>query len=166
MRVVDFNNPGEADAWWAVNDGVMGGVSHSRLRITDGIAIFEGHTSLENGGGFASVRRQPARYGLGNCTGIRLSVRGDGRTYQLRLRTRALPEGAAYRARFTTVNGEWVDVVLGWSEFEPVFRGRLLDEAPALVPNDIQQVGFLIADQCAGDFRLEIASIESIVAPV
>ena len=166
MLVVDFNKPGEADTWWSVDDGVMGGVSHSHLRIADGIAIFEGHTSLDNGGGFASVRRQPAPYGLEGCLGIRLSVRGDGRTYQLRLRAGALPEGAAYRARFTTANGEWIHVALDWPEFDPVFRGRLLSDAPALAPADIQQIGVLIADQCAGDFRLEIASIEAIAAPV
>ena len=157
--LVDFSRQGEAECWWAVNDDVMGGVSRGSMRVTGGVGIFEGYTSLENGGGFASVRRQPDKYALGGRSGIRLRVRGDGRTYQLRLRTPDLPEGAAYRARFETVADEWRDVELRWSEFEPVFRGRLLKDAPALDPGDIRQLGFLIADQCAGDFCLEIAAL-------
>lgn len=157
--LVDFSRQGEDGCWWAVNDDVMGGVSRGWMRVTGGVGIFEGYTSLENGGGFASVRRQPAEYALGGCCGLRLRVRGDGRTYQLRLRTRDLSEGAAYRARFETVADEWRDVELRWSEFEPVFRGRLLEDAPALDPGGIQQLGFLIADRRAGDFRLEIAAL-------
>lgn len=52
-----FETPVSTQLWQAINDGVMGGVSVSRLRFdSTGYAVFEGVVSLENNGGFASVR--------------------------------------------------------------------------------------------------------------
>ncbi|MBM4058506.1 MAG: hypothetical protein FJ275_09770, partial [Planctomycetes bacterium] len=54
--LLDFPGPEAARQWQAVNDGVMGGVSDGRFRITDeGTLQFFGTLSLENNGGFASV---------------------------------------------------------------------------------------------------------------
>jgi hypothetical protein len=73
--------------WQTVNDGVMGGISSSRMAEADGVLSFEGELSLENNGGFASVRRL-VDTDLSQVTGVRLEVRGDQRTYQFRLRQR------------------------------------------------------------------------------
>ena len=56
-RLIDFA-AGPEGRWMVVNDGVMGGVSRSTIRRGDdvGTAVFEGTLSLENNGGFASVR--------------------------------------------------------------------------------------------------------------
>ncbi len=55
------SNMAEAEQrrWYAVDDGVMGGVSQSGFRVDAGAGCFGGEVSLENGGGFASVRREP-----------------------------------------------------------------------------------------------------------
>ncbi|MEQ6917524.1 CIA30 family protein [Halomonas aquatica] len=158
---VDFGEADEAGRWHAVNDGVMGGISKGGLHAEEGLGVFAGRLSLDQGGGFASVRREPGDPALGKARGIRLRVRGDGRTYQLRLRTDRLPDGAAYRARFAT-SGEWQTLDLTWGDFETVYRGRRLDDAPPLAPQEIRQLGFLIADRREGDFRLEVASLEAL----
>ena len=50
-----FTAPDAAKTWQAVNDGVMGGVSDGRFRITaDQTMEFFGTLSLENNGEFAS----------------------------------------------------------------------------------------------------------------
>ena len=55
-----FDKGEELARWYSVSDTVMGGVSHGRLRGTEsGTALFEGHLSLENNGGFAMVRTRP-----------------------------------------------------------------------------------------------------------
>ena len=54
--IIDFRTP-DSGYWTIVNDGVMGGVSDGRFRITaDQTMEFFGTLSLENNGGFASVR--------------------------------------------------------------------------------------------------------------
>ncbi|QEA37787.1 CIA30 family protein [Pistricoccus aurantiacus] len=161
-RLIDFQDLGEAARWRPINDDVMGGVSESEMRAEPGIGVFTGSLSLDNGGGFASVRREPQDYRLAGHTGLRIEVRGDGRRYQLRLRTHRLFDGAAYRAFFQPPAGQWQRVTLSWQTFEPVFRGRVLEDAPPLAPEDIQQIGLLIADRRTGPFRLEIAGLETL----
>ena len=54
--IIDFAEP-ESARWTIVNDGVMGGRSSSDVELTgDNTALFSGFLSLENNGGFASVR--------------------------------------------------------------------------------------------------------------
>ena len=70
-----------------VNDGVMGGVSQSRLSLDEqGALVFEGKVSLDYGGGFASVRSIVNQLDAEKYQGIFLKIRGDGNKYQLRLR--------------------------------------------------------------------------------
>lgn len=154
--LIDFQDPGEANRWRAINDSVMGGVSRGGLWVEDGIGVFRGETSLENNGGFASVRRDPEAFDLSDAPGLALHVRGDGRTYQLRLYTGQLPQGAAYRASFQPPAGEWQRIEVSWHDFEAVFRGRLLEGIPPLDPAGVDQVGLMIVDRQAGPFRLEV----------
>ena len=56
----DFTTATNSTAWQIVNDDVMGGVSTSRFQVRTNGAVFSGVVSLENNGGFASVRSSPA----------------------------------------------------------------------------------------------------------
>jgi hypothetical protein len=70
--LLKFDQPGEAKQWRIVNDDVMGGMSQSSFAQTpEGRAIFKGEVSLENYGGFASVRTVPLDLSLGVFLGSR-----------------------------------------------------------------------------------------------
>ena len=56
-----------------------------------------GKISLENQGGFASIRTRPADLKLDGYDTIALRVKGDGRTYYLDLRTSSRRAAASYR---------------------------------------------------------------------
>ncbi len=154
MAIILDMSPGP---WQAINDGVMGGISSGRMEQSGDILRFEGTLSLENNGGFASVRR-PIGEDLSNATGVKLQVRGDGRTYQFRMRQDDRFDGIAWRAEFST-SGDWQTVELSFNEFIPVFRGRRVPEAGPVVPAAIRQIGFMLADKVPGPFALEIRSI-------
>jgi len=152
-----------SSGWYVVNDDVMGGISQSRATLTDfKTLLFSGTVSLENNGGFASIRHTANTFGIGPGDGIMLRVRGDGKKYQLRVRTSSRFDGIAYKADFTTVRGEWQDLQFPWAVFDATYRGRAIPDAPKLTGDQIVQVGFLIADAQAGMFDLEIAAIEPI----
>lgn len=157
-----FDHFDEQQRWQAINDGVMGGESQSAFTVQDGEGRFHGEVSLENGGGFASVRREPDAFEptLHHAHGVILSVRGDGRTYQLRLKSTRLEDASAYRVKFTPPQHQWETLHFAWSEFEAVRRGTLLTDAPPLEPQTIHQLGFLIADRTAGPFCLRVASLK------
>lgn len=160
--VTDFSNfEQERDRWRGVDDTVMGGVSQGDFAVTEqGIGLFSGVLSLENNGGFSSVRRASDDVDFSAASGLSLRVRGDGRRYQLRLQT-ADAEGISYRSEFETTADEWQIVQVPFDSFEPVFRGRIVADAPPLNSAAIEQVGFLIADQKSGAFELEVDWIQS-----
>ena len=152
--IVDFRHGG--DAWPSIDDVVMGGVSNSRMVIEDGMATFRGLVSLENNGGFASLRSRPARYDLSRYDGLVLRIRGDGKRYGFRLRTTTGFGGVSYQVKFDTTAGEWRDLELPFDRFEPVFRGRRVADHPPLDPSEIATLGLIISDAQAGPFRLDL----------
>jgi hypothetical protein len=162
--VFDFRTTTNAAAWQIVNDDVMGGVSASTFRLTNGVAIFQGEVSLENNGGFASVRSLPARHDLAGCDAFVIRVRGDGHRYKFTARTDRSFDSAIYQIVFTTKKGEWEEHRLPMKDFVPSFRGRVLSGEPPLDPAKIASVGFLISDKQAGPFQLEIAWIKAVSA--
>ena len=162
--VCDFQTATQANAWQVVNDDVMGGVSASRFSLTNGIATFQGEVSLERNGGFASVRSLPASHGLAGCDTFLVRVRGDGRRYKFTARTERDFNSPIYQCAFATRAGEWKDYRLPAKEFIPSFRGRVLTGEPPLDLAKVVSVGFLISDQQAGGFRLEIAWIKAVRA--
>lgn len=94
-------------AWQIVNDDVMGGVSTSRFEVTNGLAMFGGEVSLENNGGFASVRSSPARQNLAGLDAFVVRLRGDGRRYKFTVRTKPVSTRRSTSApsRPNAVNG-------------------------------------------------------------
>jgi monofunctional biosynthetic peptidoglycan transglycosylase len=161
--VIDFDAPQEP--WQSIDDAVMGGVSHSEMVISDGIAVFRGVVSLDNNGGFASVRSQPRLHDLSELEGLVVRVRGDGKRYGFRVRTTSRFDGVSYQVALETPAGEWREVVLPFDRFEPVFRGRRVADAPALDPGTIRTFGLIIAGSQAGPFRLELEWIRGYRPP-
>jgi hypothetical protein len=148
------------DAWSAIDDGVMGGLSRSRLRHdAAGHAVFEGQVSLENRGGFASVRSHPRELGASAATSYLLELCGDGRRYKLNLRTDDSFDGVNYQAAFATSAGLWTTLRLPLTAFVASFRGRGVPQAPAFDAQRLRQVGLMIADRQAGPFTLQLRSI-------
>lgn len=158
--VFDFHRADSADAWQIVNDDVMGGISRSRFLITNGVAVFRGEVSLENNGGFASVRSRPLKTPLAEADAIVIRVRGDGRQYKFTARMDNAFDGPIYQAVFRTRQGEWEEHTLPLRQFVPSYRGRQLPGEPPLLAPKVTSVGFLISDKQEGSFQLEVAWIK------
>ena len=59
-RLTDFDAD-DTGQWFIVNDGVMGGLSQGGPSLSgSGTLLFSGEISLENNGGFSSIRTRPA----------------------------------------------------------------------------------------------------------
>ena len=157
----DFTAGTNVPGWQVVNDGVMGGVSASNFGVINGAAVFRGEVSLENNGGFASVRSSPSGWNLAGLDAFVVRVRGDGRRYKFTVRTESSFGTPIYQCAFTTRCGEWEEHRLAFKDFVPTFRGRVLADAPALDPAKVVSVGFLISDKQACSFQLEVAGIKA-----
>ncbi len=155
---IDFRNHSDEPIWQIINDGVMGGLSQSTFRVDKdtGIANFSGYVSFENNGGFASVRTRPFAPTLDTAKGISLRIKGDGKRYSFRIRIDNNFDGISYQAKFDTKKDQWQEIEFSFSDFLPTFRGYTVRNAPALNPEQIRQLGFLISDKQEGKFELEI----------
>ena len=82
----NFENAEGAKPWQTVNDGVMGGRSDGRFKINEdkNMEFFDTLT-LENNGGFASVRARGDNLALKQDDVIVARIKGDGREYNINL---------------------------------------------------------------------------------
>ena len=161
IPLFDFTGVEAVKEWQAVNDGVMGGVSEGRFKITDAKTMeFFGTLSLANNGGFASVRSKAKKLDLKKGDTLVVKIRGDGREYTLNLYPNRSRTAFSYRASVQTKKDEWIEVKVPLDEFEATSFGRVVREAGPVKPEEISSVGFLLGDKKAGPFKLEVESIK------
>ena len=154
FSLFEFSSEQEVAQWHPLNDTVMGGISTCGICWNSGsTATFMGKVSLDNNGGFASIRSLVS--GVGEGQGIALRVKGDGR-FKFKLRTDPFVEGIHYVQPFRSMNEDWQEIELPFVDFKPYFRGLPIPDAPKLEPGKIQQIGILIGDKQQGTFALEI----------
>jgi len=143
--------------WNVINDAVMGGISESKFEILPNqTGQFSGQVSLENNGGFASVRALLVESVSGSFEKITLRVKGDGKIYSFRIRTDENFDGVVYASSFTTVKDQWTEHEFSPDDFIPTFRGRILNNVLPLNVQQIKQIGFLISEKQSGNFHLII----------
>jgi monofunctional biosynthetic peptidoglycan transglycosylase len=155
--VLDFAGPDTAQKWQAVNDGVMGGVSDGRYRITAEKTLeFFGTLSLENNGGFASVRTKPTELDIKAGDTIVVRVKGDGREYVLNLYTKSRRMAFSYRAALPTTKDEWTEVRVPLEGFIPMAFGRRVQGMGPVEPDQINGLGFMLSDKKPGKFQMQV----------
>jgi len=160
--LASFDNPDSIRSWKSVNDGVMGGVSEGGFKRTDSnTLLFSGTLSLENNGGFASIRTESRAMDLTGLSALAVKARGDGRTYWIELRVARQMSASSYRADFPTVKGEWRETRIPLSDFKLQAFGSRLPGDP-VNPANVNSVGFTLADKKAGPFELEIESVQAV----
>lgn len=158
--IMDFSDEQAVADWYAIDDRIMGGASESSPAYVAGSGLrFSGEVSLENNGGFASIRSGALDLDLGTATGLVLRVRGDGRRYKLSLRTDSYFDGISYQAEFSPEAGCWCDVPLPFDVFVATHHGQRLSTVAPMDPSHIESIGIFIANRTAESFCLDIAWI-------
>jgi monofunctional biosynthetic peptidoglycan transglycosylase len=143
----DFTGADAAKEWLNVNDGVMGGVSEGKFQITDKKTLeFFGTLSLENNGGFASVRTKAKKLSLEKGDTLIAKVRGDGREYTFNLYLNKPLIAFSYRATVQTKKDEWIEVKVPLEQFEATSFGRVVKDAGAVKPEEVNALGFMLSD--------------------
>ena len=144
--------------WRIVDDGVMGGLSQGQREIVrEGVLRFHGNLSLQNNGGFSSLRTGNVEMDLSKAEGVLLRVKGDGRTYQVRFSTDARYRGRemSFQADFVTKKGEWTEVKVPFTRFRGTWRGEDLPDK-VFDPAKIRRIGLQLADKKEGAFELHV----------
>ena len=136
----------------------MGGVSQSSLNRVDAETVrFSGQLSLENNGGFSSVRYRFEKILINKSTKISIRIKGDGKKYQFRIKSNS-GDYYSYISPFSTT-GEWQEIEIPLKDMYPSFRGRKLDR-PNFSNDAIEEITFLIGNKNKEKFQLLIDKIE------
>jgi len=155
--IFDFNKTSNINNWKIVDDVVMGGRSSGKFYLNKGgNGVFEGRVSLENNGGFSSLRYRFNQISTKQYSKIILKVKGDGKTYQFRVKSKS-SDYYSYIAYFNTTK-DWETIELSLSDMYPAFRGRKLNKSN-YDDESIEEIAFLIGNKKAEAFKLEIDSI-------
>ena len=158
LTLVDFNEQSAIDNWYIVDDVVMGGRSAGSFSLSpEGHGIFTGEVSLENNGGFSSVRHRFSPIELQGYTRCVIRLKGDGKRYQFRIKANTR-DYYSFISHFST-DGTWQTVEIPLHEMYPSFRGRKLD-MPNYSGERMEEIALLIANKKAESFRLVIDKIE------
>ena len=162
----DFNKRAESIAWQIEDDGAKGGASDGRFEITDeGMLRFYGRVSLDENGGLASIRSVLQKRDLAKFDGISIRIKGDGKKYDLSIRTDFERMAGSYRRRFDTAADTWQQVFLPFDSFEATARGQVLRDAPGLNAEKIRSFGLTISDKQAGPFQIHVDWIKAARKP-
>jgi hypothetical protein len=157
MVIFDFNKESDISDWKIVNDAVMGGRSSSKFYLNEaGNGVFKGSVSLENNGGFSSVRFRFNRRNIEGYKKVILRLKGDGKRYQFRAKTNK-EDQQAYISYFETIE-EWQTIEIMLSELSPTFRGRKLN-MPNFPAEELEEVAFMIGNKVNENFELVIDKI-------
>ncbi|MCF7957034.1 MAG: CIA30 family protein [Phycisphaerae bacterium] len=161
----DFSERSAAQKWISVNDSVMGGISEGGFRITDGKTLeFSGNLSLENRGGFTSIRSKPTDLNLDKYDQLSLRLKGDGRTYFVNLMTSSDRSASSYRAPVKTQKDTWQEVQINLKDFVFTSFGRVIPGIGPVKAKDIQSIGLTLSDKKPGSFQLELSWIKAEMA--
>lgn len=158
QMIFDFNESTNPGSWQIVDDVVMGGRSNGNFTINeDGHGVFSGTVSLENNGGFSSVRHSTGINEVSPDDKIVIKLMGDGKKYQFRIKQ----DSKAYYSYIYTfeTSGEWEEIEIPLGDMFPSFRGRRLN-SPNFSHDTIEEVVFLIGNKKPQTFNLIIDKIQ------
>jgi monofunctional biosynthetic peptidoglycan transglycosylase len=155
-----FNSEVEKLPWRIVLDGVMGGLSTGNIEVDGDAMVFTGSTSLQNNGGFSSIRAPIELGSLQSFDTLRIRVKGDGRSYIFGARKQYGMGGDSYWHTFETTKGQWETIDIPLESMERHFFGQQL--LGMIQPGEVRGIEFYVYDKKAGPFRLEIDSIEAV----
>ena len=156
--LADFPDADSVAGWSIQNDTVMGGVSNSRTEWVDGQLIFAGDLSLDNNGGFCSMR-SPVSADFGalaaGATALTLTATGDDQVYLVQVRT----DRGLFVQRIAIAGGAEDTYVLPFADFTATdFMLDAITPLEPLDPGSILQIAVYILDKQEGPFRLAIRS--------
>ena len=154
----DFTPQSNLANWNIVDDVVMGGRSFGQFELDkDGHGVFSGNISLENNGGFSSVRYAMPQSDISSYTKFVIRLKGDGKTYQFRAKANRR-DFQSYTTYIDT-SGDWETIEIPFADLYPVFRGRRLN-MENFEGKSAQEIGFLFGNKKPESFKLIIDNIE------
>lgn len=159
--MIDFGNSSQGEDWFIVNDDVMGGRSNSKATVKNDYLLFEGNVSLENNGGFASVRAPYRSLDLSKFEKVTLRVKGTNRKFALNLDNHRAWYKPNYKFEFIPKGDDWQEFSIPLTDFKQTRIGEFTGKNMTRQNLErVIQMGIILYDKQAGPFELKIDYIK------
>jgi NADH dehydrogenase [ubiquinone] 1 alpha subcomplex assembly factor 1 len=159
----NFGTSNNTDIWRIVNDDVMGGLSNSEIEEKEHSIIFKGHTSLENNGGFASIRTLIDKGSLKECKTmtIRFKCTDTSRSFGISLKDSQKYYIPYYKYVFSPTSTSWEELKVDLKNFGYYkISEKIGNSMPLDALDEVFNIALIISDKKEGDFHIEIDYIK------
>jgi len=171
MMSLFMSSPGEdltfdfgkksGDDWRVIVDGVMGGLSTGEKTLNKNSMIFSGSISLENNGGFSSLRAPMGTYDLSPYKTLEVRYRATGGVFTLMMETNRQFYFPYYALMLESTGEEWKTVKVNMSEVIEVKMGKPTgDNMTQKEMAEVIRIGFMKLDKKVGPFEIEVDYIK------
>lgn len=158
---IDFGKNGNAQDWNIVNDGVMGGRSQGQGYFTDTSLVFNGEVSLDNNGGFASLRSSYQDFDLSAYEKVVIRCKSKGVQFAFTLNIHRQFYLPSFKKRVQTQSDDWETIELQLSDFYAYRLGNQLDyKLDQASLGKIIRLGFITDEKKYAPFEFEIDYVE------
>ena len=159
----DFGNSAEKTRDWVLlTDNVMGGLSKSEITYHTNSISLNGEISLENFGGFSSIRSKFSKLNLSMFTGVKIKFKSTNQRFAFTLENSQNWTRPNYKNEFVAKkDGQWHIATLYFKDFSETVIGRNTGNKlqPEILKN-ILRIGIITAKKQEGPFSLEVDYIE------
>ncbi|MEL6140340.1 MAG: CIA30 family protein [Bacteroidota bacterium] len=154
---IDFgNNEGGMD-WQVVNDGVMGGLSQGKAILSDSSVIFAGTISLDNYGGFSTLRSPIQATDLSVYRTLKIRYRAEGQDFAIQLQRSTAFYNPYLKFPLPQTKGKWTSLEIPLSTFKEVRMSKPTGvDANAKLLSQTIRLALINDGKKAGPFSLEV----------
>jgi len=154
---IDFGQEKSGTNWQVINDGVMGGLSQGRAQLQDNTILFKGKVSLENNGGFASLKSSFQDIDLSAYKQVKIRLKNKGIAFAMTLETNRNWFYPYFKQRIQVQSEDWEVVTLSLEDFNQYRIGQKTGkQLSADDQGAIIRLGIISDEKRAGDFEIEV----------
>lgn len=158
---IDFGKKGNEQSWQVITDNVMGGLSSGKVELTQKGIKISGMQSLENNGGFVSLKSPFALYDLSDYKTMKIRYRSKGIQFGLTLEVDQRFYKPYYKINLAKEPKGWTEVEFAISNFKEYQLGEFTgDTISNKLLEDIIRIGFITSEKRAGEFEFEVDYIQ------
>lgn len=158
---IDFGATKKGNSWSVVNDGVMGGLSRGSMKLTENSILFRGDISLDNNGGFSSLRRSFSEFDISNFNDIQIRYRSTGISLALTFAVSRRWYVPNYKVSLDGTSSKWKTTTIKLTDFKKHYIGKAMNEQlekEAL--KEIIRIGLITDEKKYGSFEFEVDYIK------
>ncbi|MEM9824291.1 MAG: CIA30 family protein [Bacteroidota bacterium] len=153
----DFGKNKDGNDWEIINDGVMGGLSKGEFEFTDHTLKFYGSVSLDNYGGFTSIKSPFKTFDLGLAQKVKIRYKTSNQSIAINLENSKEFYKPYYKLNLEDTNDEWKSVEIEINQFKGYSLGQ---EVSTKISKEflksVQRIGFITSQKKEGKFNIEV----------